>query len=129
MRTTLKRAGLLSTVLTVLNTENFAATGWELTTSNDDCSAYIDKGTIRQSGHIVKIWGLTDYKTVKINTEGKRYLSDKTQWEYDCHEEMKRLRYLMQNTGPMGEGRVVQSINNPNDEWVPIVPGSLNALE
>ena len=97
---------------------------WTPVDDNDKFVLYIDKETIRQNGNFVKMWGLTDFKTVQ-NFIGKSYLSHKSQDEYDCKEERRRLLAFSLFSGKMGNRTVVHSDSSDAGKWTPIEPVSI----
>jgi len=84
---------------------------------------YADPTTIRRNGTLVKMWLLEDYKTIQT-VDGKSFLSDKVQREYDCAEEQQRLLAFYWFSGQMGSGAVVYSNTDPS-KWAPVMPGSV----
>lgn len=84
---------------------------------------YVDPATIRKSGNMAKMWMLFDFKTTQV-LGGDRYLSVKSQQEYDCKDERDRTLYFMYQTGNMGNGGVIQSSDGTPGKWTPVPPGS-----
>ena len=112
---------LLVVLLLVMSANSYAE--WTPFSGNDEFTDYIDRTTIRRNGNFVKIWSLTDYKTVQ-NYPGNSSLSGKTQSEYDCKEERKRTLAFSWFSGQMGNGTLVYS-NSDTGKWSPIQPGSI----
>ena len=113
--------------LTLLMTATAASAEWTRVDSKDEFISYVDRATIRRNGNFVKMWDLTDYKTVQKSAAGKSYLSDKGQQEYDCKEEKMRQLALQMFDGKMGQGKAVYS-DNDTVKWVPIAPGSIGEV-
>ena len=111
--------------LMLLVTAGAATAEWTSVGEDDALIVYVDIGTIRRNGNLVKMWDMLDHKTVQTDAGGS-YLSGKTQQEYDCKEEkVRRLAYLWFD-GKMGRGKVVYSNGNVKDEWRPISPDSVS---
>lgn len=86
-------------------------------------TAYLDPGTIRRKGHLVKMWGLYDFKTIQT-LAGKSHLSLKMQHEYDCTKERSRGLAHTFFSGNMGKGNVV-STDSHESNWNPLEPESI----
>ncbi|MEI6067967.1 MAG: surface-adhesin E family protein [Methylococcaceae bacterium] len=91
---------------------------------NQGMNAYVDITTIRKHGNLVKIWYLTDYKKNQTFQELK-YLSSKSQREYDCKEEQSRGVAFSWFSGNMGDGGVVYSGGTEGRQWEPVQPESV----
>ena len=88
-------------------------------------TAYADFGTIKRKGNKVKMWHLTDFKTVKKLGENDRYLSEMRRGEYDCEEETTRMLDLFWYSVNMRQGEIVYSVTNIKDEATSILPESI----
>ena len=110
--------------LMLLVTAGAASAEWTRIGETDKLIQYVDRATIRRNGNFVKMWDLSDYKTVE-KSAGESYLSSKAQSEYNCKEEKVRLLALTLFDGKIGRGKVVYSNGNVKDEWEPIEPGSI----
>ena len=111
--------------LMLLVTAVSASAEWTAADFNDEFIQYVDFATIRRNGNFVKMWSLSDYKTVQKAADGQSYLSSKVQDEFDCKEEKTRLLAFTWFDGKMGSGKVVVSNGNVRGEWEPISPGSV----
>ena len=109
--------------LMLLLTATAAMAEWTQVGESDDNFAYVDMSTIRRNGNLVKIWQLLDYKTVQTDA-GDPYLSNKSQWEYDCKEEIYRFLAFSHHRGQMGGGGVSLSDGSPSPSF-PVSPNSL----
>ena len=100
---------------------------WELYGDDQDRMLFYDKSTIRKNGAIPRMWFMDNYSKVQTNPIGDRYMSQKTLRAYNCSDETWALISLVQYSGSMGQGNVVQSITLQERqwEWDPIVPGTL----
>ena len=97
---------------------------WVKISSNDTFTYYADPETIRRKGTLVKMWVLVDFKTIQTSAEGKSYLSNKAQREYDCAEEQTRRLSYYWYTGQMGKGEVAVYDTDPTT-WQPDPPESV----
>jgi hypothetical protein len=114
-------------LLTLLLSSATASAEWVAIGSSDSLGGstiYVDPDTIRRHGNLVKIWQLTDLKSLQTNARYS-YLSHKGQFEFECLEEQSRLLAFTIFSGNMGSGTVVDRGSTPNDEWVPVAPGSI----
>ena len=102
-----------------------ASAEWTVADVNDEFIQYVDRATIRRNGNFVKMWSLTDDKTVQKTSTGLSFLSSKEQREYDCKEERTRLLAFLWFSGQMGSGKVVFSNSVTSMTWDPISPGSV----
>ena len=99
---------------------------WVAVGGNEEAgvTVYADPGTIRRKGNLVKVWHLSDFKTVQI-AKGNSYLSIKAQHQYDCAEGRERILALMKFSGNMGSGNVVYEDSNER-KWRPVAPETTN---
>ena len=109
----------------VLLTGSPAYAEWVEVGGNDQVgmTAYVDPGSIRRKGDLVKMWQLNDFKSVQTR-EDNSFLSTKKQREFSCAEERTRVLAATQFSGNMGRGTVVWR-NSNEQEWEPVVPGSI----
>jgi hypothetical protein len=108
--------------LLLLMTATGASAEWTVVGENDRLIQYIDLRTIRKNGNLVKMWDLTNYKTVQT-VSGLSFFSAIGQSEYDCKEELKRGLALGWFSEAMGNGQVVSSTSAVST-WGPFRPGS-----
>ena len=66
------------------------AAEWTSVGKNNSFTGYVDFISIEKNGNRVRIWSMNDYKVPGFLTGGEKYLSTKTQVEYDCKAETKR---------------------------------------
>ena len=91
-----------------------------------DSTFYVDLETIKRKGNKVKMWDLSDSKTVKKTLGGKEYFSSLNRIEYDCEEETRRILDAYRYSGNMKNGGIVFSYPNVKDEAESIIPESLD---
>ena len=92
----------------------------------DEYDSYVDTTTIRKNGNLAKIWEMEDYKTGQNDGDGV-YLSEKSQWEYDCQNETERFLSFVTYSGNMGGGKAISS-DTYNKSAFPVVPGTLGEI-
>jgi surface-adhesin protein E len=85
---------------------------------------YVAPHTIRRNGDVVKLWGLTDFKTIQTESSPP-YLSVKSQREIDCAEERIRLVAVTAFSGNMGSGKMLYSYTDSKDQGIPVESGSV----
>ena len=101
-----------------------AAAEWVKVAKLEAGSLYVDPATIRSDGNLVIIGTLYDLETPVINeTNGKPYVSQKLQSEYDCKEKRWRMLEYSWYTGKMGEGQMVENFSD-SYKLKPIPSGS-----
>ena len=98
--------------------------GWVEVSDSDRFITFADPATISKSGDTVKMWDLLDYRKVR-EVEGVRYLSQKSESEYDCKKARTRPLVMFLHVGMMGSGNTVFTSDTP-DEWQQVAPGSVN---
>ncbi len=101
---------------------------WTDVAGNDAAglTKYVDLEKINRQSNKVKMWQLSDFKTVQIFAEDNtRYLSSVSRYEYDCEEETARQLDLYWYSGNMRGGEVVYSHSNIQNQAESIVPGSV----
>lgn len=81
-------------------------------------SIYSDSVTTHRAGDVVQIWELWDFKSAQV-IGGKRVLSVKNQFEYDCKGARGRMLFTAGFSEHMGKGKVVDSGNGPMT-WQPV---------
>ncbi len=86
-------------------------------------AVYLDPGTIRSKGGLVKMWSLYNYTTLQTNAPAP-FSSYKVQNEYDCAEERSRTLVITFFSGQMGRGQPIHS-DSAEDGWHPIAPESI----
>ena len=68
-------------------------------------TVYVDPDSIRREGDLVTIWQLIDFKWMQGNAKGPhRFLSTKTQKQFDCAEHRLRLLAFIEFSRGMGTG-------------------------
>ena len=117
---------LLTLVLCVIN--NSVMAQWSAIATATGKIYYTNPSTIRKSGNKVKIWSLIDYNLVQEISANTKFLSQKSQQEYDCKEEQRRTLYFSWHSENMGKGDVIYTDNKPDNEWSPIPPESTDEI-
>jgi len=97
---------------------------WVMVSDSDEegKTVYADPATIRRTGNLVKMWQLSDYKTVQI-VAGIGFLTAREQWEFDCAAMRSRVIALEEFSGNRGSGTEVYT-NSEVGKWQPVKPGS-----
>ena len=67
-----------------------AADVWFEIGVNEKFTAYADPATIKKEGNITRMWNMFDYKAPQVTETGKKYLSVKLHYEYDCKDKRAR---------------------------------------
>lgn len=86
---------------------------------------YVDRGTIRRTGHLTKMWALQNFAAAQASANnGKPFRSKKVRFEFDCRDEKHRFLASFWYAGLMGRGDIVDSGTTPGT-WAPIIPDSV----
>ncbi len=101
-----------------------ALAGWVAVSNTDRFITFADPASISTTGDTVKMTDLLDYRKVR-EVEGFRYLSQKSESEYDCKKALTRPLAMFLHVGMMGSGETVFTSTTP-DEWQQVAPGSVN---
>src|SRR5947207_1279649 len=115
------RTAILAIFLGVVSSG--AEGAWYAVSETDTFTTFADPTTISKAGNTVKMWDLLDYKKMRV-VEGIRYMSQKSQSEYNCQKELTRPVALYLHSGIMGGGELVYNNSDP-DSWQPVAPGSV----
>lgn len=90
-------------------------------------TVYVDRNTIQESGNKVKVRVLNDFETAQ-EVDGIKYLSVKTQKEFNCVAGLARSLAHAAFSGNMENGKIVNTFDEV-DEWRPVKPKSIGELE
>jgi hypothetical protein len=110
-------------MLMLVGMSNNALAKWVKLGEIEDTGFYYNPSKIHKEGNEVKMWALMDYKTAKQTIEGRSYLSDMSQEEYDCKKVLRRTLKLSMHSKNMGTGKIVYS-STLAGKWVHIAPNS-----
>jgi hypothetical protein len=67
-----------------------AADVWFEIGVNDKFTSYADPATIKKKDYIATMWTMNSYKAPQTGDGGKKYLSIKLHYEFDCKDERVR---------------------------------------
>ena len=88
-------------------------------------TVYFDPDTIRRVGNLVMLWQLMDFKWMQGNRSPSRFLSTKTQKQYDCAEKRLRLLAFTEFSRNMGTGIPADGYVHKGN-WVRVEPDSIS---
>lgn len=86
----------------------------------DEVTYYADPDTIRESGNMVKMWVMKDYKIA----EKLGVLSARSKHELDCNKKQYRNLFISLHSGHMGRGETL-FIQNERGDWDEVPPDSI----
>lgn len=93
---------------------------------------YVDPDSILRHGNLVTLWQLIDFKWMQGNAGmgplgfgPHRFLSTKTQKQFDCRGKRVRLLAFTEFSRHMGIGKPSNEYVDP-DNWIPVEPESIN---
>ncbi len=96
----------------ILNVLSMSAMAdWIKVTEDRLVTTYADPSTILKTGNKVQMWSMADFKTVQAVAENK-YLSAKSQQEFDCQNETLTMLGYSWFSGNMGTGQAAVSNSN-----------------
>ena len=103
---------------------------WERIGKTRNYVSYVDKATIRKKDKFIQMWDMSNLFEASVSASGERYKSEKSLQRYDCKNETQGWVYLAHFSEEYGEGRVVGSAMQQNNEIrdLPIMPGSASEL-
>jgi hypothetical protein len=73
---------------------------------------------------MVKMWSMIDFKKAVKLSDGKQFLSWKTQYEFDCKIKQSRIVAASMHSGNMGSGEVTNSLDFDSQKWEAVPAGS-----
>jgi hypothetical protein len=114
----------LAALLSILSTGSSA--DWVLLGRTANRQLYCDPATITKAGNVAKMWCLDDYNAVQETESGGQYLSDKTQYEFDCQARRYRIYFISVFSAQMGAGNVVAS--DDSTDWDAVDAASVAEL-
>lgn len=89
-------------------------------------TVYVDSDNISREGNVVTMWQLIDFKWMQGNPRGPtRYLSTKTQKQFDCTEKRLRLLAFTEFSRGMGTG-IPRDGYVDKDNWLPVEAESMS---
>ncbi|MDB5808546.1 MAG: uncharacterized protein JWN94_668 [Betaproteobacteria bacterium] len=78
---------------------------------NDKFTSYADPATIKKQGAMATMWAMYDYKAPQTAEAGKKYLSIKLNYEFDCKDERVRLLSAVSFAEARAKGNQVTESN------------------
>ena len=97
---------------------------WFFIEGNEKQKAYADPATILKTDNKVKMWSMIDLKETAKLSDGKQFLSWKTQYEFDCKMRKFRMLAASMHSKNMGEGEVTNSLDFESPKWEAVPPDS-----
>lgn len=98
---------------------NGNALAWWIPIAENSRSVTYADTAIQRVGDKIHMWVMFDYKSTQESPiSGKRYLSEKDQYEIYCKKEKSRTLFATWHANQMGDGIVVYTHRKPG-EWEP----------
>lgn len=104
-----------------------AMAAWQVVETTPEVTIYVDPATVKKTGNRATLWILLDYKQPQPDKTGKKVLSDKVQYQFDCKEKQYQTIYTSAHTGQMAGGEIV-NINPDPPKLTPVVSGTLDEV-
>ena len=111
---------LLLTLMLVVASTSATAEWVKVAADVDEVTYYADPDTIRESGNMIKMWVMNDYKIVE-NLDG---LSARSKKEFGCNKKQYRDLFISLHSGHMGRGETL-FIHNERGDWESTPPDSV----
>lgn len=115
---------VLSLLLAMVSSSAIAE--WELlgTDGNGTATVYADSSAIYKRDGVVKIWTMIDFKKPANLSDGKQFLSWKTQYEFDCKRKRSRTLAATMHSENMGGGELTNHLDFESPAWAGVPPDS-----
>ena len=99
---------------------------WVLIEDNGNQKAYADPTTLHKIERDDRaiIWSMIDLNKATKLSDGKPFLSWKTQYEFDCKEKQSRILAASMHSGKMGSGEITNSLDFESPQWEKVTPES-----
>jgi hypothetical protein len=98
---------IVITLFGVASCKPAPAAEWVVFEAAPEATLYIDPSTIHKDGSRADMWVLIDYKNPQSDKTGKKVLSDKIHYQYDCAAKQLSITETSAHTGAMGAGEIV----------------------
>ncbi|MDX8400284.1 MAG: hypothetical protein R8K20_08560 [Gallionellaceae bacterium] len=95
---------------------------WKKLLIDEDTTLYVDLTTISKRAATVKMLAMGDLKKKATLSDGKQFLSWKTQYEFDCSGKRSRTLAASMHSGSMGAGEITNKLDFASPEWKAIPP-------
>ena len=99
-------------------------TAWRKIVEDDARTVYASSSPLEKSGDKITIVSMVDLRKASTLSDGKKFLSWETQYEFDCKKRLSRIIAASMYSGNMGAGEVTGSIVYESPEWENIPKGS-----
>jgi hypothetical protein len=96
---------------------------WTQFNETDTETVYVDLGSIKGEGAVVRIWKLTDF-IERQEPSTNPYLSIQTLDHVDCQNNLKKTSYTFTYGDSRGTGQAQQAFDTPNAKWEPVIPNT-----
>ena len=97
---------------------------WVLIEGNEEQNAYANPATYEKIGDKVTMWSMIDLRKAARLSDGKLFLSWKSQYDFDCKERKSRLLVASMHAGNMGNGEVTNRLDFESPEWEAVLSAS-----
>lgn len=112
-------------VLALAVLSNVALAEWQKLETTPEVTIYLDPASVKKTGNRATLWILLDYKQPQPDKTGKKVLSDKVQYQYECKEKQYQTISTSAHTGNMAGGEIV-NINPDPPKLTPVATGTLD---
>ena len=125
MNTSIQRiAYTLCTLLSLVIFSPSSHANWTPFNEIDTETVYVDLGSIKAEGAVVRVWRLTDF-TERQEPFTNPHESMQSLVHVDCQNNLIRTTYSFTYENQMGTGQAQAAFDTPNAKWEPGIPNSV----
>jgi hypothetical protein len=123
MRQGMSKVVLAAVVCGLASCKSPPVAEWVVFEVTPEATIYVDAASIQQEGDRAEMWALIDYKEPQPDKTGKRVLSDKLRYRYDCKAKQFSITATSAHAGPMASGETI-NVNPDPPQVAPVPPGT-----
>lgn len=125
MNTSIQRVANISyTLLLLVIFSPSSHANWTQFNETDTETVYVDLGSIKAEGAVVRIWRLTDF-IERQEPFTNPHESMQSLVHVDCQNNVLRNTYTFTYENQMGTGQAQEAFDTPNAKWDPVIPNSV----
>jgi hypothetical protein len=94
---------------------------WSRISYFDQGDFYIDRATIARVGDHREVWSMLDYRSPKMDSNGKIYRSSRSMLQFQCENKMARAIHMSFYSGSMLRGNEISKMGSLK-EWAAVPP-------
>lgn len=114
---------IISTLLTAFAQPIMAE--WQIFATTDNFQMSYEDSSIKKDADLVRVWANVNFREAQEFIKGKNFYSSRNLYQIDCTHDYNRIIHSTAYTNYDGKGDVVTTINSPNSQYEPIIPGTI----